>query len=120
MNHGQRFDCESLGQTYVGSDRPGEQHRGYQFGKDPARQRALSPTLHAAAPNVARWLILPIEKRTDSGPQSQQLAAALTKAGARARVVPVPDKSHRALNMGLGEAGDFATGEVDRFLADAG
>ena len=90
------------------------------FGKDPARQRALSPTLHAAAPNVARWLILPIEKRTDSGPQSQQLAAALTKAGARARVVPVPDKSHRALNMGLGEAGDFATGEVDRFLADAG
>ena len=42
------------------------------------------------------------------------------KAGARARVVPVPDKSHRALNMGLGEAGDFATGEVDRFLADAG
>ena len=87
------------------------------FGKDPARQAALSPTLNAAAPNVAAWPILPIEKRADSGPQSRELAAALTRAGDRATVVPVPDKSHRTLNMELGTAGDFATGEVDRFLA---
>lgn len=87
------------------------------FGQDPARQAALSPTRHAAAPNVASWLILPIEKRTDSGPQSRDLAAALNKAGANASVVPVPEKSHRSLNMELGEHGDFATGEVDRFLA---
>ena len=87
------------------------------FGKDPARQAALSPTQNAAAPNVADWLILPIAKRTDSGLQSQALAAALVKAGDRATVVSVPEKSHRALNMGLGQAGDFATGEVDRFLA---
>ena len=39
------------------------------------------------------------------------------KAGANASVVPVPEKSHRSLNMELSEHGDFATGEVDRFLA---
>jgi acetyl esterase/lipase len=87
------------------------------FGKDPLRQRALSPTLHAAAPNVANWLILPVERRADSTAQSQELAAALSKAGANARVVPVPGESHGSLNKGLGEDGDFATGEVDRFVA---
>lgn len=87
------------------------------FGKDPARQAALSPTLHAAAPTVADWLILPIEKRPDSMEQSQGLAAALGKAGAHAKVVPVFDKTHGSLNKELGESGDFATGEVDRFLA---
>ena len=87
------------------------------FGKDPARQKALSPTLHAAAPNVARWLILPIDRRDDSKAQSEGLAAALRPAGASAKVVAVPGESHSSLNKGLGEAGDFATGEVDKFLA---
>lgn len=87
------------------------------FGKDPARQKALSPTLHAAAPNVARWLILPIDRRDDSKAQSEGLAAALRPAGALAKVVAVPGESHSSLNKGLGEDGDFATGEVDRFLA---
>ena len=87
------------------------------FGKDPARQKALSPTLHAAAPNVANWLILPIERRADSQAQSKALAAGLSRAGASTLVVAVPGESHGSLNKGLGEAGDFATGEVDRFLA---
>ena len=87
------------------------------FGKDVARQKALSPTLHAAAPNVARWLILPIDRRADSKAQSEGLAAALRPAGALANVVAVADESHSSLNKGLGEAGDFATGEVDKFLA---
>ena len=87
------------------------------FGKDVARQKALSPTLHAAAPNVARWLMLPIDRRDDSKAQSEGLAAALRPAGASAIVVPVPGESHSSLNKRLGEAGDFATGEVDRFLA---
>ena len=87
------------------------------FGKDPARQKALSPTLHAAAPNVANWLILPIDRRDDSKKQSEGLAAALRPAVASAKVVPVPGESHGSLNKGLGEAGDFATGEVDKFLA---
>ena len=87
------------------------------FGKDPARQKALSPTLHTAAPNVARWLMLPIDRRDDSKAQSEGLAAALRPAGASAKVVAVPGESHSSLNKGLGEAGDFATGEVDKFLA---
>ena len=87
------------------------------FGKDPARQKALSPTLHAAAPNVARWLILPIDRRDDSKAQSEGFAAALRPAGASAKVVAVPGESHSSLNKGLGEAGDFATEEVDKFLA---
>lgn len=87
------------------------------FGTDPKRQAALSPTRHAATPNVSRWLILPIERRADSQAQSKGLAAALNRAGATATVVAVPGESHGSLNKGLGEEGDFATGEVDRFLA---
>jgi acetyl esterase/lipase len=87
------------------------------FSKDPKRQAELSPTRHAAAPNVARWLILPIERRADSQAQSKGLADALNRAGASATVVAVPDESHGSLNKGLGEAGDFATEQVERFLA---
>lgn len=87
------------------------------FGRDPARQRALSPTSHAAAPNAASWLILPVAQRPDSLEQSNGLATALNAAGARARVVPVPGENHMTLNRGLGEADDFATVEIDRFLA---
>ncbi len=86
------------------------------FGTDPVRQRALSPTLHTAAPNVAHWLILPVATRADSQAQSNALAAGLTKAGALAKVIPVPDSSHMKLNHQLGTNGDFATSEVDRFL----
>lgn len=86
------------------------------FGSDPARQRSLSPTLQAAAPNAANWLILPVATRADSVAQSGELAAVLTPAGSRVSVVPVPDSSHAKLNHQLGTDGDFATGEVDRFL----
>lgn len=89
------------------------------FGKDVTRQKALSPTLHASAPNAASWLILPIERRADSQAQSHGLADALTKAGASARVVVVPGKTHGGLNKEIGEKDDFATGEVERFLAGA-
>lgn len=89
------------------------------FSKGPKRQAALSPTRHAAAPNVARWLILPIERRQDSQAQSKGLADALNRAGASATVVAVPDESHGSLNKGLGEAGDFATEQVEQFLAGA-
>jgi acetyl esterase/lipase len=54
------------------------------FSTDPNRQAALSPTRHAAAPNVGRWLILPIERRADSQAQSKGLADALNRAGASA------------------------------------
>jgi acetyl esterase/lipase len=86
------------------------------FSTDPRRQAALSPTRHASAPNVSRWLILPIERRADSQAQSKGLAAALSRAGAAAMVVAVPGESHGSLNKGLGEDGDFATREIDRFI----
>ena len=88
------------------------------FSTDPKRQAALSPTRHAEAPNVSRWLILPIEWRPDSRAQSKRLADALLRSGARATVVTVPRESHGSLNRGLGESGDFATGQVEAFLAE--
>lgn len=88
------------------------------FGTDPARQRALSPITHAAAPNAAAWLILPVATRADSSAQSQALAAALRTNGSRATVTPVPDSNHAQLNRQLGVAGDFATAQVDAFLAE--
>lgn len=101
------------------ADGPGIMQQTYRaaFGTDPVRQRALSPTFQTAAPNVARWLILPVATRADSLAQSKALAAGLTTAGSRADVTPVPDSSHARLNHQLGTDGDFATGEVDRFLA---
>ena len=87
------------------------------FGKDPERQAALSPTHHAAAPNVASWLILPVASRTDALKQSNELAAGLKAAGASASVVPVPNATHMTLNRELGSDGNFATGQIERFLA---
>ncbi|MCL6698407.1 alpha/beta hydrolase [Sphingomonas sp. NSE70-1] len=89
------------------------------FGNDPKRQAELSPTLQAAAPNVDRWLILPVASRIDSRNQSNGLADALNRAGASAEVVAVPGENHGSLNKGLGETGDFATEQVDKFLAGA-
>lgn len=87
------------------------------FGTDPARQRALSPIAHAAAPNAPDWLILPVATRADSRAQSDGLAAALRMGGARVTVTPVPDSSHMKLNRNLGTTGDFATQAVDAFVA---
>ena len=89
------------------------------FSTDPKRQAALSPTRHAASPNVQRWLILPIDRRADSQAQSKGLGEALNRAGASATVIAVPGESHGSLNKGLGDEGDFATDQIDRFLADA-
>lgn len=89
------------------------------FSTDPKRQAALSPTRHASSPNVDRWLILPIERRTDSQAQSKGLADALSRAGANATVVAVPGESHGSLNKGLGDEDDFATNQIDGFLAAA-
>ena len=87
------------------------------FGPDPARQAALSPTRHTAAPNAPNWLILPVASRADSGAQSEALAAKLRAAGARAIVLPQHGKTHATLNREMGQAGDRPTAEVDRFLA---
>lgn len=86
------------------------------FGSDPKRQVALSLLAHAAGPNVADWLILPVADRPDSPEQSRALAAALNKGGSRAMVTPVANSSHMKLNKDLGVAGDFATAQVEEFM----
>jgi acetyl esterase/lipase len=86
------------------------------FGTEPKRQQALSPIAHAEAPNVGNWLILPVAHRGDSTTQSEALAAALRKGGAKAEVKPQQGKTHMTLNRDLGTVGDPATTVVDEFL----
>lgn len=88
------------------------------FGTDPARQRALSPTLHAAAPNAPEFLILHVQRR-DGAEQSRDLARALNKAGTPAKVQGFEGrglKGHMQINRKLGDPAYPATLVVDAFL----
>lgn len=88
------------------------------FGTDPVRQRALSPTFQAAAPNAPAFLILHVE-RDDAVAQSKALGEALRKAGTEAKVQGFKGKGlrgHMEINRKLGEAGYPATPVVDAFL----
>lgn len=89
------------------------------FGDDPERQAALSPVSHSAAPNVPRWLILPVASRAASMAQSEALATALRAAGATATVAPQAGKTHLTINRDLGRSGDSTTELVERFLAES-
>ena len=89
------------------------------FGKDPARQRALSPISQAADPNAANWLILHVD-RVDGRQQSQDLARALRRAGAEADLREFEGKGmkgHMENNRRLGDPAYPATPVVDAFLA---
>lgn len=89
------------------------------FGTDPERQRALSPTLHAAAPNAPAFLILHVE-REDGARQSKALAEALGKAGVAVTLKDFPGtglKGHMEINRSLGKPDYPATPVVDRWLA---
>ncbi|WP_423602182.1 alpha/beta hydrolase [Sphingomonas sp. MS122] len=88
------------------------------FGTDPARQRALSPTLHAAAPNAPRFLILHVE-REDGRRQSEALAAALRKAGTPAEVRGLRGRGlrgHMEINRSLGDPDYPGTAIVDAWI----
>jgi acetyl esterase/lipase len=88
------------------------------FGDDPARQRALSPTLQAAAPNAPAFLILHVD-RADGKRQSEALGAALSQAGARVSVEALEGRGlrgHMAINRSLGDADYPATAIVDRWI----
>lgn len=88
------------------------------FGSDPARQRALSPTLQAAAPNAPAFLIIHIA-RDDGKAQSEALAAALVQAGTAAQVVGVDGnglRGHMDLNTALGSPASPATALIDAWL----
>jgi acetyl esterase/lipase len=88
------------------------------FGTDPARQRRLSPTMHAAAPNAAAFL-LPHVQRRDGVRQSNELAAALNAAGTPAETASIPGQGllgHMEINRKLGQADYPATAVVDAWL----
>lgn len=86
------------------------------FGTDPARKARLSPTLHAAAPNAPRWLILHVSRRADATAQSQALARALQQAGSKVQLEPVDGESHMTINRELGAPGNPQTDLVGAFL----
>lgn len=89
------------------------------FGTDPARQAALSPTRHAAAPNAPRFLILHVD-RPDAKRQSEGLASALRAAGTPVELRHVAGRGlvgHMEINRKLGEPGYPATRIVDDWLA---
>ncbi|MFZ1744255.1 MAG: alpha/beta hydrolase [Pontixanthobacter sp.] len=88
------------------------------FGTEPARQRALSPTLHAAGPNAPTFLILHVQ-RDDAQRQSKELAERLTAAGTPAALHGLKGrglKGHQEINKKLGEDDYPATALVDAFL----
>jgi arylformamidase len=88
------------------------------FGTDPARQRALSPTAHAAGPNAPEFLILHVQ-REDGTRQSRELGSALRRAGTPATVQGFAGRGlrgHMQINRNLGEADYPATPVVDAFL----
>jgi arylformamidase len=88
------------------------------FGTDPARQAALSPTRHAAAPNAPAFLILHVQ-RSDGIAQAQGLAKALQNAGTAVQVERFPGtglRGHVDINRKLGLADYPATAVVDAWL----
>jgi arylformamidase len=88
------------------------------FGTDPARQRALSPTLHAQAPNAPAFLIIHV-MRKDGVAQSKELESALRKGGTRAERREFPGtglKGHGEINRSLGDPAYAATPVVDEWL----
>lgn len=89
------------------------------FGTDPARQRALSPTLNAAKPNAPGFLILHVD-RADGKEQAEALAAALRKAGTPTEIAALEGKGlrgHMQINRSMGDPDYPGTPIVDRYLA---
>jgi len=89
------------------------------FGADPERQRALSPTAHAAAPNAPAFLILHVQ-REDGLRQARVLAEALQKVGTLVTIEGFPGtglKGHMEINRALGQPDYPATPVVDLWLA---
>ena len=82
------------------------------------RERALSPTLHAAAPNAPRFLLLHVQ-RPDGIRQAQEFATALKAAGTDVEEQQFPGfglMGHMEINRRLGDPGYAATPAVDAWL----
>lgn len=88
------------------------------FGTEPQRQRALSPTWQAGAPNAPSFLILHVD-RDDGARQSAALADALRKNGAKVQLQAFEGKGlkgHADINRKLGDPEYPATPVVDAWL----
>ncbi|WP_255326359.1 alpha/beta hydrolase [Sphingobium sp. EM0848] len=88
------------------------------FGTDPARQKALSPTFHAEPPNAPGFLILHVD-RADGTAQSEELAAALRKAGTPVEIDALEGqglRGHMQINRSMGDPDYPGTAIVDRWL----
>ncbi len=88
------------------------------FGTDPARQRSLSPTLQAAAPNAPAFLLLHVQ-RPDGVRQSEALAKALKAAGTAVTIQGFPGQGlqgHMEINRKLGDPAYPATPVLDDWL----
>ena len=88
------------------------------FGTDPARQKALSPTAHASAPNAPEFLLLYVQ-RPDGVRQAKALGSALTAGGSRVEHGSFPGeglKGHAEISRSLGDPAYVATSTVDAWL----
>lgn len=88
------------------------------FGTDPARQKALSPTYHAAVPNAPRFLLLHVQRK-DGVAQAQELGGALKQAGVNVEYGSFPGtglQGHAEINRKLGEPDYPATPVMDAWL----
>lgn len=88
------------------------------FGSDPVRQKALSPTQQAAAPNAREFLLLYVQ-RADGVRQAKALGAALEKGGSRVEHGSFPGeglKGHAEINRSLGDPAYAPTAFVDDWL----
>ena len=88
------------------------------FGSNPVRQRALSPTDNAAAPNARAFLLLHVQ-RPDGVRQAQALGHALQAAGTAVEFGSFPGtglRGHMRINRELGNPDYAATPVLDAWL----
>ena len=88
------------------------------FGTDAARQKALSPTAQAAAPNAPQFLLLHVQ-RPDGVRQAAALERALTAGGSKVERGSFAGdglRGHAEINRRLGDPGYAPTAAVDAWL----
>lgn len=88
------------------------------FGADSARQKSLSPTFQAGAPNAPEFLLLHVQ-RPDGIRQAKALGAALKSGGSRVEIGSFPGeglKGHAEINRRLGDPSYAPTATVDAWL----
>jgi len=88
------------------------------FGIDPARQKLLSPTLQAGAPNAPQFLLLHVQ-RPDGVRQAEALGKALKAGGSTVEFGSFPGEGlqgHAEINRRLGDPAYAPTATVDAWL----